>query len=294
MIRKIGYKRGIIVGLITAGVGCALFYPAAGAQSYAFFLGALFILASGIAFLQVAANPYVLALGKPETASSRLNLTQAFNSLGATLGPLLGATVILGIAGTQASSSSNAAAQAAAVQTPYLVLTGILLALAAAIWLVRLPVIEEAVKPAAKSPATATAKKGSVCLSPSDSGRDRHLAYVGAEVGIGSFLVSLMGQPQIAGLTPEAAGRYLSIYWGAAMVGRFIGSALMTKIKPARLLAFNALMNVVLIALAMLCSGHIAMWALIAVGFFNSIMFRPSSRWRWKAWANIPRKAPAF
>ncbi len=119
-------------------------------------------------------------------------------------------------------------------------------------------------------------------------------AYVGAEVGIGSFLVSLMGQPQIAGLTPEAAGRYLSIYWGAAMVGRFIGSALMTKIKPARLLAFNALMNVVLIALAMLCSGHIAMWALIAVGFFNSIMFRPSSRWRWKAWANIPRKAPAF
>lgn len=274
LIRKIGYKRGIIVGLVTAGVGCALFYPAAGAQSYAFFLGALFILASGIAFLQVAANPYVLALGKPETASSRLNLTQAFNSLGATLGPLLGATVILGIAGSQANSASNAAAQASAVQTPYLVLTGILLALAAAIWLIRLPVIEEAVKPVSKAASTSSAKKGSVWAY-------RHLilgaigifAYVGAEVGIGSFLVSLMGQPQIAGLTPEAAGRYLSIYWGAAMVGRFIGSALMTKIKPARLLAFNALMNVVLIALAMACSGHIAMWALIAVGFFNSIMF---------------------
>ncbi|WP_283150010.1 sugar MFS transporter [Silvimonas soli] len=277
IIRKIGYKRGIVAGLVTAGVGCLLFYPAAGAQSYVFFLSALFILAGGITFLQVAANPYVTALGNPDTASSRLNLTQAFNSLGATLGPLLGAVTILAVNTESGSNTvSNLAAQAASVQTPYLVLTGVLFALAAAIWLIRLPVIQEVDESADQHAGAHASHQGKQSVWAY-----RHLvlgalgifAYVGAEVGIGSFLVSLMGQPQIAGLSPESAGKYLAIYWGGAMVGRFVGSALMTRINPARMLAFNALVNVLLIGAAMMLGGHIAMWALIVVGFFNSIMF---------------------
>ncbi len=274
IIRKIGYKRGIVLGLVTAGLGCLLFYPAAGAQSYPFFLSALFILAGGITILQVAANPYVTVLGRPETASSRLNLTQAFNSLGATLGPLLGAVTILAVAAPAAGA--QASAQAAAVQTPYLVLAGLLFLLALIIGMVRLPVIKEA----EGTDEVARAKEQRIHGKKS-VWEFRHLvlgaigifAYVGAEVGIGSFLVSLMGQPQIAGLSPESAGKYLSIYWGAAMVGRFAGSALMTKINPARILTANALINVVLIAVAMLVGGKTAMWALIAVGLFNSIMF---------------------
>ncbi|GGP26650.1 sugar MFS transporter [Silvimonas amylolytica] len=276
IIRKIGYKRGIVLGLVTAGLGCLLFYPAAGAQSYPFFLSALFILAGGITILQVAANPYVTVLGRPETASSRLNLTQAFNSLGATLGPLLGAITILAVAAPAAGAQASAAAQAAAVQTPYLVLAGLLFLLALIIGLVRLPVIKEV-----EGADEATRAKEQRIHGKKSVWEFRHLvlgaigifAYVGAEVGIGSFMVSLMGQPQIAGLSPESAGKYLAIYWGAAMVGRFIGSALMTKINPARILTANALINAVLIGIAILVGGKTAMWSLIAVGLFNSIMF---------------------
>jgi len=269
LVETVGYKSGIIVGLATAGVGCLLFYPAAGSQSYPFFLAALFILASGITLLQVAANPYVNVLGPASTAASRLNLTQAFNSLGTTVGPLVGSVTILAIgAGAASQIGSSAASEADSVKTPYLVLAGLLFAIAVLIALFRLPKIDHG------EPTDGVAGRRSIFAH-------RHLVfgviaifcYVGAEVSIGSYLVSLMGQPDIAGLPAERAGKYLSFYWGGAMVGRFIGSALMRSIAPNRLLAFNAVAIAVLIAVALTVGGHVAMWALILIGLFNSIMF---------------------
>jgi len=269
LVEKLGYKSGIIVGLATAGIGCLLFYPAAGAQSYPFFLAALFILASGITLLQVAANPYVNVLGPSSTAASRLNLTQAFNALGTTVGPLVGSVTILAIgAGAASQIGSSAASEADSVKTPYLVLAGLLFAIAVLIALFHLPKIHHG------EPTDGAAGQKSIFAH-------RHLVfgviaifcYVGAEVSIGSYLVSLMGQPDIAGLPADQAGKYLSFYWGGAMVGRFIGSALMRAIAPNRLLAFNAVAIAVLIGIALSIGGHVAMWALILIGLFNSIMF---------------------
>jgi len=269
LVEKVGYKSGIIVGLATAGIGCLLFYPAAGSQSYPFFLAALFILASGITLLQVAANPYVNVLGPASTAASRLNLTQAFNSLGTTVGPLVGSVTILAIgAGAASQIGSSAASEADSVKTPYLVLAGLLFAIAVLIALFRLPKIHHG------EPTDGAAGQKSIFAH-------RHLVfgviaifcYVGAEVSIGSYLVSLMGQPDIAGLPADQAGKYLSFYWGGAMLGRFIGSALMRTIAPNRLLAFNAVAIAVLIGIALSVGGHVAMWALILIGLFNSIMF---------------------
>lgn len=260
---RFGYQRCIVIGLVTAGLGCVLFYPAAGARSYGFFLAALFVLAAGITLLQVAANPYVNILGPARTAASRLNLTQAFNALGTTVGPLVGAATILAVAGNDASADS--------VQTPYLILAGLLFVLAVVIALFPLPRVG--------SPTSAKADTGETPTAL--LARYPHLrfgtlgifCYVGAEVGIGSYLVSLMAQPDIAGLAHATAGRYLALYWGGAMVGRFVGSALMRYIRPNWMLGFNALAIVVLIATALIAGGHVAMWALIAVGLFNSIMF---------------------
>jgi MFS transporter, FHS family, L-fucose permease len=270
-----GYKQGMIIGLAVAGVGCLLFYPAAGSRSYPFFLAALFVLASGITLLQVAANPYVTILGRRDSASSRLTLTQAFNSLGTTIGPYLGSLLIL--------SGARAAAQTAAnpdvVQMPYVALAGILLLLAVIISLSPLPSRRQLkTQPAAAS-------GGPSMLHAQTRHRSvfsyRHLVlgavgifvYVGGEVCIGGFLVSFMGQPQIAALPAAVAGRYLSLYWGGAMIGRFIGSAVMLRVRPANVLALNAVIVAILIATAMASAGHAAMWALLAVGLFNSIMF---------------------
>lgn len=269
LVERLGYKRGIIVGLVTAGVGCLLFLPAAGAQSYPAFLAALFILASGITLLQVAANPYVNVLGSPQSAASRLNMTQAFNSLGTTVGPLVGSVTILAIGAGAASELGSAAAEADSVKMPYLVLAALLFAIAVLIGLFRLPRISHG------EPSDGAAAGRHSLLA------HRHLvygvvgifAYVGAEVAIGSYLVSLMGQPDIAGLPGEQASKFLSLYWGGAMVGRFIGSVLMRSIRPNRILAFNAVTNAVLLAVAIGVGGHVAMWALILIGLFNSIMF---------------------
>jgi FHS family L-fucose permease-like MFS transporter len=260
-VERIGYRRGIIVGLVTAGIGCIAFYPAASERSYPLFLGALFVLACGITLLQVAANPYVSALGPSETSASRLNLTQAFNSLGTTLGPLLGAALILGLAGS--------ASEVETVQGPYLGLAATLCLIAVVFSRFKLPVVS-----ADATVDDPNAVSGSLW-------QQRHLVlgvvgiflYVGAEVAIGSFLVNYMSEPQIAGLTESAAGRYLAFYWGGAMVGRFIGSALLQKQKPGRVLAFNAACVVLLLVLAMLTKGAFAMWSVLAVGLFNSIMF---------------------
>ena len=261
LVERIGYRRGIIVGLVTAGIGCVGFYPAASMRAYPLFLAALFVLACGITLLQVAANPYVSALGPSETSASRLNLTQAFNSLGTTLGPLLGAALILGL-GSQVSEVET-------VQGPYLGLALTLCLIAVVFSRFKLPVVS-----ADAANDDPNAVSGSLW-------QQRHLVlgvvaiflYVGAEVAIGSFLVNYMAEPDIAGLPESAAGRYLSFYWGGAMVGRFIGSALLQKQKPGRVLAFNAAVAVVLLILAMSTKGSLAMWSVLAIGLFNSIMF---------------------
>ena len=281
LVERGGYKRGIIIGLATAAAGCLLFYPAAGSRSYPLFLFALFVLASGITLLQVAANPYVTILGRPETASSRLTLTQAFNSLGTTIGPFLGALFILGADSSPSGGSAArlAASDPRAVQIPYLVLAGVLFLIALIVTLSRLPGQRElqgtrAIETAAPSSPGAGAPRRRIWSY-------RHLTlgaigifvYVGAEVGIGSFLVSVLGQRQVAALPASIAGKYLSLYWGGAMIGRFVGSGLMLRVRPAKVLATNAAIVALLVALAVLRAGHTAMWALLAVGLFNSIMF---------------------
>jgi FHS family L-fucose permease-like MFS transporter len=271
LVERVGYKTGIVVGLLMASAGCLLFYPAAGARSYPFFLGALFVLASGITLLQVAANPYVAILGPPQTASSRLNLTQAFNSLGTTIGPALGTSLILApvVAG---DGGVRAAAEASAVQGPYLGLAATLCAIALAIGFVALPTIDAAASGDAAG--LAGHDPGSVWSHrPLVLGAVAIFLYVGAEVSIGSFFVNFVEQPGIAGLPPAVAGTYLSLYWGGAMVGRFIGSFVLRYRQPGAVLAFNAVIAAVLLFVAMISAGRAAMWAIIAIGLFNSIMF---------------------
>jgi FHS family L-fucose permease-like MFS transporter len=284
LVRKLGYKRGIILGLSVAAIGCLLFYPAAGLRSYPFFLGALFILASGITLLQVSANPYVAVLGNPATSSSRLNLTQAFNSLGTTVGPFLGALIILSVAIRPSAElqglspeqmAAHAASEASAVQTPYLGLAAILFIIAVIIALFRFPKIEESEAPVDVPEGAATYHTHTSVWAY------RHLVlgavgiflYVGAEVALGSFLVNFLGRPEIAGLSEDVAGKYLSLYWGGAMVGRFIGVAILAKVKPGHLLAFNAFVVAILLVVVMIFAGRVAMWALLLIGLFNSIMF---------------------
>ncbi|MDP4173795.1 MAG: L-fucose:H+ symporter permease [Bacteroidota bacterium] len=285
LVEKTGYKKGIIIGLSTAAIGCLLFYPAAALRSYPMFLLALFVLASGITILQVAANPYVAILGRPETASSRLNLTQAFNSLGTTIAPYFGSLLILSVAVksaeeiarlTPADLAAYQATEAAAVQVPYLGLAAALFLIAVVFAMFKLPEVEA-------SSIASQGKEGSGNYEHmhESAWNYKHLVlgaigifvYVGAEVSIGSFLVNYLGQPFIAGLPESQAGRFVSFYWGGAMVGRFIGSAAQRKIKPSRALTFNAFVAAALVVTTMLTEGRVAMWAILAVGLFNSIMF---------------------
>ena len=267
-VGKIGYKNGVIGGFVLTAIGCLLFYPAAGSHSYATFLGALFILASGVTLLQVAGNPYVTLLSKPGKESATLTLVQAFNSLGTTIAPQIGAFLIL----ADATQTVSKAEQISSVQIPYLGLAGLLIILAVFVKMIRLP----------------DARK--IAEEESEHNHDgkhnvwqyRHLVfgaagifcYVGAEVSIGSLLVSVLGY--LKGFDHASAAKYLSFYWGGAMVGRFLGSAIMAKIAPNRYLAFNATAAVALLGVSMLAgkaSADVAMWALLAIGFFNSIMF---------------------
>jgi FHS family L-fucose permease-like MFS transporter len=273
LVERMGYKRGIIVGLLVASAGCVAFYPAAAAASYPLFLGALFVLASGITLLQVAANPYVTILGPARTASSRLTLTQAFNSAGTTIGPYVGAILILAApvasdVAAPVAGAAGASAEAALVQTPYLGLAAVLFAIAVLFAMLRLPAVGAADSGAAASPT------GSLLSH-------RHLVfgvaaiflYVGGEVAIGSLLVNFMMDPSVAGLPQQAAGQHLSYYWGGAMVGRFVGALAMVYLRPGRVLAFNATVAVVLLLVAVASAGHTAMWSVLAIGLCNSIMF---------------------
>ena len=268
IVKKVGYKKGIVIGLLIAAVGCILFYPAASLHSYSVFLFALFVLASGITLLQVSANPYVSLLGSPKTASSRLTLTQAFNALGTTVAPSFGALLIL-------DSASDAfltpAQNAESVQLPYLLLAAMLILLAGIFAWLKLPDIMSEQKAEAEN---SEAIEGSAW-------QYRHLVlgavgifmYVGAEVAIGSFLVSFLAQENIAGLKENVAAHYITYYFGGAMVGRFIGAAVMQKLPAGKVLGFNATMAIILVIIAMSTSGQLAMWSILLVGLFNSIMF---------------------
>jgi MFS transporter, FHS family, L-fucose permease len=284
LVEKIGYKYGIVIGLVTGGVGCLLFYPAAGMQSYPMFLGALFVLAAGITVLQVAANPYVAILGRPETASSRLTLSQAINSLGHTIAPYIGAALILSVAVktveelavmTPQQIETYRLTEAAAVQTPYLWLAAVLIGIAIIFAVIKLPKIE------ASDIASSGEGGGNMHDLHHSAWGYKHLVlgavgiflYVGAEVSIGSFLVNYFGQSFVAGLDPADAGKFVSFYWGAAMAGRFIGSAVQRVVKPAKVLVVNAIIAAGLVVVSMLSTGQVAMWSILAVGLFNSIMF---------------------
>lgn len=261
VVSRIGYQRGIVVGLSVTGVGALLFLPAAAMVSYPVFLGAFFVLASGITLLQVAANPFVAILGKPETASSRLNLTQAFNSLGTTIAPLFGSMMIL------ENTFETAAQEAAAVRMPYILIAFTLFAIALVFAFVKLPKIE--------APGTDNTQTGG------SAWQYRHLVlgavgiflYVGSEVSIGSFLVNFFSLPDVAGLTEATAGKYVAFYWGGAMIGRFLGSVIQTYINPARWLTINVAAAIVMVVATMMLPGSLAMWTIISVGLFNSIMF---------------------
>jgi len=264
LVKKLGYQRGIVVGLVIAAIGCITFYPAAALQSYPVFLFALFVLASGITVLQVSANPYVSILGKAETASSRLTLTQAFNSLGTTVAPFFGALLIL----NEAVEGLSAAQRAESVQMPYLLLAALLLILAAIFSYLKLPTVEQTPEE------TNTEFTGSAW-------QYQHLVlgavgifvYVGAEVAIGSLLVNFFAEETIAGMEEAEAAKYIAYYWGGAMVGRFIGAGVMQRVPAGNVLAFNACAAIALLLVTILTSGSIAMWAILAIGLFNSIMF---------------------
>jgi MFS transporter, FHS family, L-fucose permease len=264
LIQKIGYKKSIIIGFSVAALGCFLFYPSADLQSYPLFLASLFILASGIVVLQVAGNPYVAILGKPETASSRLTLTQAFNSLGTTIAPLLGSFLIL----SQLESNPDTAT---GVQMPYLVLCAIMLIIALIISFIKLPAMQP--ESANLKLSQGEESKSALSFSHLRLGAIAIFTYVGAEVAIGSFMVNYFELPSVANLAETEAGKLLSFYWGGAMVGRFLGAYLLTLIKPSRVLIFNALIAIILIAVSVSTSGVVAMWAMLGVGLFNSIMF---------------------
>ena len=279
LVAHLGYKLGIVAGLAIAGVGAAGFWPAAGLHSYPAFLGALFVLATGITVLQVAANPYVALLGPERTSSSRLTLAQALNSFGTFVAPYFGGLLILSVAVksslevTQLSPAEQLiyrAQEAQAVQGPYLGLAIALFALAVLVYLFRLPALVQA---------TEQADRGHHTLL--DALRIPHVlfgviaifCYVGAEVAIGSFMVSYLSLPQIGNLREVDAATYVSYYWLGAMIGRFAGSWLMTRYSPRALLALFAAVNIVLLAITMSTGGMTATWSVVAIGLFNSIMF---------------------
>lgn len=257
LIDKVGYQQGIVLGLLTTAVGCLLFYPSAEVHLYALFLIAFFVLASGITILQVAANPYVAALGPEKTAASRLNLAQAANSFGTTVGPIVGAALILGAV----------AADASAVQMPYVMLGALLVAAAAVFRFIRLPILAHV--------ETKEDDSGDSVWNhrPLVLGALAIFLYVGGEVSIGSFLVNYFSESSIAGLSSAEAGEMVAYYWGAAMIGRLVGAALMNYIAATKYLAINALIAILMIVVSMNSTGDVAMWSILAVGFFNSIMF---------------------
>ncbi|HWR15732.1 MAG TPA: sugar MFS transporter [Terriglobales bacterium] len=277
IIDAIGYKKSMVTGLVVMGAGTLFFIPAAQAASYGQFLAAIIIVAAGMTLLQTSANPYVAILGPPETASSRLNLTQAFNSLGTTVAPMFGAILILGAvaepvavevlrAMTPDQLQAYRVAQAASVKAPYIGLGVALMVLATVLALFKLPRIRSA--EAHEKVHDSIWHHTHLVL-----GALGIFVYVGAEVSIGSFLTNYLNRPEIGNLSLKDAADMLKYYWGGAMVGRFVGAYIMRRVPARKVLAFNAVMSGSLVLVTMMTSGHIAVWSVLLVGLFNSIMF---------------------
>lgn len=308
-INKIGYKKGILTGIVLSALGCVLFYPAATFSVYGLFLGALFVLGLGFTMLQITANAYVSLLGSEDSASSRLNMTNAFNAFGTTIAPVLGGFLIFG-------SSHEHTITAEATRIPYLVFAGILLLVALLIYNVKLPSFQ--------TEETETKGLGALKFPQLKLGVLGIFCYVGGEVAVGSFIISFLEKDYIMGLSEAVSKNYLAMYWGGAMIGRFLGAIslnhtisqtkkmiymvvtaaavflliysivdltfdqmsfflvflvlnfvafLIGKSAPARTLAVFASINVLLLISAMVNQGELAMYSILGMGIFNSIMF---------------------
>jgi FHS family L-fucose permease-like MFS transporter len=270
LIEAIGYKRTMVVGLAIMAFGVFLFLPAASVPSYPFFLAAQIILAAGVTALQVAANPYVTVLGPARTASSRLNLTQAFNSHGTTIAPYFGSALILGGAAELAHMTRQQ--QAASVKMPYAGIGIALVLLAIAIALVHLPRLQTTQEfrttGSAENPLGSIWEHHHVWL-----GAIAIFTYVGAEVAIGSFLINYMGSPDLGSIPAATASKLVAFYWGGAMVGRFIGVGALRRIPTGRAVGICAIVTSLLVVTSMLTNGDVAMVSILLVGLFNSIMF---------------------
>jgi len=285
LVDLFGYKRAMVSGLLIMSAGALGFIPAASYTSFGLFLAALVVLAAGMTTVQVAANPYVTIVGPPATASSRLNLAQAFNSVGTFIAPFLGAMFILKgakpLTPARLHSMSEAARQlyrateASTVRLPYIGMALVLCLLAVGLAAIKLkPQGAEADLTRDFRPGAYAGNSDSVWRHPwLLAGALGIFTYVGAEVSIGSLLVNFMGLPSIAGLPEARAAEYLMVYWGGAMVGRFIGSAVLQRLPTGPVLGFAALSSFGFVVLAVATHGHLAMYALLAVGFCNSIMF---------------------
>ena len=275
LVKRIGYMRGAGAGLLIMMVGCLLFIPASRTATYPLFLFALFVLASGVVIVQVVANPLISLLGAPRTAHSRLTFAQAFNSLGTTIFPVVGSILILGsLAGVSAGQLTGPAldayrtAETQAIVRGYLGLAVALAVVAAAVWLFRNRLKGERHEASSGLAGFDLLGRrrfgmGALCI----------FLYVGAEVSIGSLIVSYLMLPDVLALPEQQAGKLIGVYWGGAMVGRFIGSALLRVISPGKVLAFVAAGAVALILLSTTTSGALSGYSLLAVGLMNSVMF---------------------
>ena len=276
LIERIGYQRSLVAGLAIMAVGALMMVPAARLPSYGVTLFALFVIASGITLLQVAANPYVAVVGRPETSSSRLNLVQAFNSLGTMLAPSFGAYLILGrsVGGTSKAGAvitpAERLADAQSVVLPYVLVAIVLVVLAVVIARFPLPAMGSATNRLAREERRRHSLWSHRNLV---FGIPAIFIYLIAEIGVANLFVNFVSQPDIADLTHEEAGNYLTFLWGGMMVGRFAGSFIMQKVAAERVLAFSSVGAFVVMIVTIFASGPAAMWSLILVGLFHSIMF---------------------
>ena len=275
IVRRFGYMRTAVVGLLTMTAGCLLFIPAASSSMFAVFLLALFVLASGVTIVQVVSNPLISMLGAPATAHSRLTFAQAFNSLGTTVFPYVGAIVILGsLAAVDHSALTGAAldayrsAESQVVVYTYLGLAVALAVVALLVWFNRTKLVETPAPATNMLAAFSLLKRprfafGALCI----------FLYVGGEVAIGSLIVNYLEQADVLGMGAEEAGKHVALYWGGAMVGRFIGAYLLRVFSPGKVLATAAAVTIALLLISANTTGALSGWTLLAIGLFNSIMF---------------------
>ena len=275
LVKKLGYMRGAVAGLLTMMVGCLLFIPASQTATYALFLFALFVLASGVVIVQVVANPLISLLGPQRTAHSRLTFAQAFNSLGTWVFPLIGSVVILGslaeVSADQLSGAELTAyrqAESEAIWQGYPGVAALIALVALAVWLFRNRLQGEKHEASDGFAGFDLLKRtrfgfGALCI----------FLYVGAEVSIGSIIINYLAQERVLGQPESVIGWMISLYWGGAMVGRFLGSYFLRVFSPGKILAFNATGSIVLILISANSAGAVAAYSLLAVGLMNSIMF---------------------